>query len=342
MPKRPRGKITHGLPLISLSAIDELSNSNRLNNHAKSGEVQIQRAACELTTPIAEPRTDPSTKRPWVANRRDAPICNFTRKARRCDEIDWTPAQRQMALDNLIRDYTSVSAKGPAASVLKTWDSIHRRMHGDSTPTYPLTASKISKVAAAFKACGYRSFSNYLSKAKEHHIEMFQEWGPELALEARRATRSVTRGIGPVAQRTPLDIERIMTGQAERAVDWEPLVPDGPVGPHHLAVIGTFFMLREAEASLLLCANVRIDTFSRTVTLKLPSSKTDAAAASVDRSWGCLCSTHQSRNRMPVSFGEGTSWHAEREIQGRGYGLSLLFPNMGWDDRGESQSGRNL
>ena len=293
MNKRRRVRAPHGLPVISLSAINELTS-----NVTSDGEQEMSAPPGTMGSRSAggislEPKMDHTTNRPWLASRRDTPICNFTRKAKRCEDVSWTRDQQQLALDNLVRDYTSVSAKGPAASVLKTWDAMHRRMHSDHIPAYPLTAEKIARVAAAFKACGYRSFANYLSKAKEHHIEMFQVWGPELALEARRSTRSVTRGIGPVAQRTPLDIERIMTGQIELPLDWRPLVMDGPMGPHHMAVTGTFFMLREAEASLLLCANVRIDSFTRTVTLKLPSSKTDAAAASADRSWGCLCATHQ-------------------------------------------------
>ena len=76
-------------------------------------------------------------------------------------------------------------------------------MFDADAPVYPLTADKIAMVAAAFKACGYRSFANYLSRAKEHHIQLYQTWGPEMVIEARRAVRSVTRGIGPVAQRTP-------------------------------------------------------------------------------------------------------------------------------------------
>ena len=45
-------------------------------------------------------------------------------------------------------------------------------------------------------------------KAKEVHVQMYGECGIDLTMEARRDTRSVTRGIGPVMQRLPLDIER--------------------------------------------------------------------------------------------------------------------------------------
>ena len=232
------------------------------------------------------------TARPWLAERKDTPICNFSRRARKPEEPTWTESQRDEALASLRRDYIANSAKGPACSVLKTWESMHRRMHDPEIPTYPLTPDKIARVAAAFKRCGYRSFSNYMSRAKEAHVQMFGDWGVDLAMEARRAGRSVNRGRGPVSQRSPLDFDRILEYQKDRKVNLEPLVAGGPVGAHNLIVIGTFFMLREIEASLLLFMNVRLEDATRTVTLKLPCSKTDPAAASVERSWGCLCSIH--------------------------------------------------
>lgn len=167
------------------------------------------------------------------------------------------------------------------------------RMLGSTVPVFPLTPDKMTKVAAAFKALGYRSYANYLAKAKETHISMYGTWGPELSLEARLTTRSMTRGIGPVTQRMPLDIEKIIALQKTDPLGPNPVVEDGPCGAHNLAVIGVFFMLREAEASMLLYGNVMIDTHGQMVTLKLPSSKTDPAAAAVDRSWGCVCATHQ-------------------------------------------------
>ena len=80
---------------------------------------------------------------------------------------------------------------------------------------------------------------------------MFQEWGSDLVLEGRRSVRSVTRGIGPVAQHTLLDIDRILQGQLDDPLGAKPLVSQEPIGSHQLVVIKTFFMLREAEVSFL-------------------------------------------------------------------------------------------
>ena len=276
-------KFCHGLPLISLSAI---------NGGAKPcGDAQMSPNTAGQTGVPESVKSAPRTPSnvPWVADRKDAPICNFTRKARRPSESEWTDAQRMEALTALRRDYTASSARGPAAAVLRTWDAMHRRMMGTNLPVYPLTPEKIANVAAAFKACGYRSFSNYMSKAKEKHIDMYGEWGVDLAMESKRACRSVTSGIGPVSQRTPIEFEKIIAARSGYISDSEPLTEGGPLGPHNLVVIGTFFMLREIEASLLLAANVKMNRDDFSVTLRLPSSKTDPSAASVERTWGCLC-----------------------------------------------------
>lgn len=85
-------------------------------------------------------------------------------------------------------------------------------------------------------------------------------------MEGRRAVRSVTRGIGPVQQRAPLEIDLLIEQQDGRPLTFEPIVPEGPV-VHVLIVIGCYFMLREAEASLMLLANVSIDLTREQVTI---------------------------------------------------------------------------
>ena len=111
---------------------------------------------------------------------------------------------------------------------------MRKKMHGADIP--PL-------VASAFKALGYRSYAIYLTKAKETHIAMIGTWGPDMSLEARRTTRSVTRGIGPVTQRMPVDFEKIVEHQKLDPLGPNPVVEDGPCGLHNLVVLGVFFIV---------------------------------------------------------------------------------------------------
>ena len=280
-------KLGAGLPLISLTDVRSGTTCPapivKGNNSDAGGK----------PTFTVEPTELPQSSRPWLAPRRDTPICNYTRRAKAIDNEDiWTEQQRDKALKELQRDYLATSAKGPAISALKTWEKLHWKMHDTRTPVYPLTPEKITRVAAAFKALGYRSFPNYLARAKEAHIQMFGDWTVSLNFEAKRASRSVGRGIGPSSQRTPLAFESIVEEQGRRPLGMDPLVVNGTFGPHNLAIVGTYFLLREAEASLLLCGNVTVNQTHETVTLRLPSSKNDPAAASVERTWGCLCNAH--------------------------------------------------
>ena len=71
---------------------------------------------------------------------------------------------------------------------------------------------------------------------------------------------------------------------------WEDFSRMGIRSVTFLLCLRAFFMLREVEASLLLAANARTDNVNQVVTIRLPCTKTDPAAASVERSWGCLCS----------------------------------------------------
>lgn len=273
---RKRHKFNHGLPLVSLREINGPSGFVNSHSHGITSRAHGPSWSTEATD------QDPTAPAPpWLAQRRDAPACNFSRKAKRPLEADWSAKQRRHALDNLRKDYVANSAKGPAAAVLRTWESMHIRMMGRHVPVFPLTPEKIANVAAAFKACGYRSFNNYMSKAKEVHIHMIGNWGIDLSLEARRSSRSVSRGIGPVAQRSPLDFDRILSHQKGCSIDHIPIVEGGPIGAHNMIVIGTFVMLREIEASLLLLANVKLDRQNLSVTIRLPCSKTDPAAASL-------------------------------------------------------------
>lgn len=219
-----------GLPPISL--LDVTAGTSSKPEHGNADAASVNGVSRTVRKPERRD-TATTTKRPWVAERSDAPVCNYSRKAKRIDGARWTPEFREEARNALRRDYVASSAKGPSASVLRAWEAMHRRMLGPDVPVYPLTPDKITQVAGAFKMCGYRSFSNYLTKAKEVQIQMYGGWCADLNLEARRATRSVARGIGPVTQRTPLRIERLMEARRNRQVGRKPLVEAGPGTPLH-------------------------------------------------------------------------------------------------------------
>lgn len=127
-------RITHGLPVISLTEINRPSASHAMPMNP------VTVTSTSVTT--AAPETPgPSSNRPWLASRGGAPVCNFSSKARKIHDNDWTPSLRNTALEMLRRDYTANRARGPTASVLKTWKTMRRRMHDGNVPVYPFTPS---------------------------------------------------------------------------------------------------------------------------------------------------------------------------------------------------------
>ena len=106
------------------------------------------------------------------------------------------------------RDIKALNSSGPAASWWSTWCDFHS-LWSPGLPVLPLTPEKIRDVACMFKAGRYRSFPNYLSRAKEEHrLEGF-EWHEALDFQFARSVRSVQRGIGPSRQSCPFDVLKL-------------------------------------------------------------------------------------------------------------------------------------
>ena len=183
------------------------------------------------------------------------------------------------------------AAGSTADSYWATWTKLHAAWWADGVwetppcPVLPLTQAKIEALGASLKVGGYRSAGNYLSQAKEHHIAAGFAWSDQLSLAARQFTTSTQRGMGPGRQSEPLPFGRLTS----RPWPSEPLVVGGPLGSGNLAVLFTFFVLREIEGALAKASSLTLDAETSTVTWSLPVSKTDPSAVGCVRSWGCLC-----------------------------------------------------
>ena len=113
------------------------------------------------------------------------------------------------------------------------------------------------------------------------------EWTPLLAIAARRASRSVLRGVGSARQSQPFDVLKAIDvlGQ-EGAVT---LAAGAPMGFKNLVIIGTFFIMREVELAFAKVSHVKFCLINLKCTLLLPVSKKDPRAIGCERSWSCLC-----------------------------------------------------
>ena len=120
---------------------------------------------------------------------------------------------------------------------------------------------------------------------KALHLESGHPWTDALTLMAKRFERSVTRGFGLASQCRSFDVGEVASLDLGAA----PLVDQGPTGPGNLLVAGSFFMLREIEASLALWRSVTSNENKLIINWVLPASKSDPQALGKSRTWGCTC-----------------------------------------------------
>jgi len=173
------------------------------------------------------------------------------------------------------------SNKGPRAQKWQTWIDIAKAA-GYSDP-FSLSTDMLYDVSAAFSKAGYRSIGEYLSTAKQEMIIHHGTIPEATHIHIRRITRASTRGQGPANQATELPFLRL----DELLETEEPMVTEGPCHPRRLAIIASWWALREIEAS-----NATVETISfngDVVTFTLPSSKTDTTGRGTSRSLSCTC-----------------------------------------------------
>ena len=196
------------------------------------------------------------------------------------DGVD-LPEVRRDTLALLHQDVHAASVGNGPASLLRTWSHFHNTWFAGVVPVFPLTVDSIEAVGALFKKGRFRAVASYVSAAKDRHIELEYPWSAHLSRAVRRTVRSVLRGRGAAALDVP--------GLAALRLPFDPEAPRHPLGLRAALATRIMFCMREIEFSHLKVKHVKFDMSLQTVTLYLPSSKTDCAGTGRSRSWGCLC-----------------------------------------------------
>ena len=155
---------------------------------------------------------------------------------------------------------------------------------------YPLSVELVTAVAAALKAGGFRSAASYLSELKLKHIEENFVIEPALGRLLKLATDSTERGIGPASKAAEAQLEEF---------DLETANDNVVIGGSDSYVVAVCWLLREIEL-----ANVKVDkeclrllvlSGRETVTLNLPTSKTDTKGKGAARTLAHECDIPGSR-----------------------------------------------
>jgi len=142
-------------------------------------------------------------------------------------------------------------------------------------------------------AGGYRSVENFVSRAKDRHLELGHQWDLAFGRAASCANKSGRRGRGPAHQCAELPVLEAYAETSSQ--EWHNMVHEDkllgenvPTNFNNYLVVSSFLLLREIEGSLLLAKSVTFDHHKELVTLMLAASKTDPTALSCLSTWGCV------------------------------------------------------
>ena len=182
----------------------------------------------------------------------------------------------------LLEDVSAENTKGPTASRKQLRASLATKA-GFMDP-FHLEPEMIYKVMGSLKLANFRSAQLYLDTAKAQHIAAGHSWSEQLKQSYRASVRSCQRNLGQPKQAAPLPISEL----AKLPNDMES--PNGgPSWPARSALLCSWWLLREIEASHAVRAHITVDDKKKLVSWRLPSSKTDFRALGATRNHSCSC-----------------------------------------------------
>jgi len=270
-----------------------------------------------------ESRSSPSSSSGAVVPARadGTEVAAYTRGNKRLAlTIAADPDALAAARDELEDKVFSASNKGPRSHKLQTWIDVANAA-GYSDP-FTLNPDLLYDVSAAFWKAGYRSLSGYLGAVRQEMILHHGNVPEATHIHIRRLSRAAARGRGPAKQASELPFLRLNELDESEA----PLVKNGPCHPRRLAIVASWWALREIEASN---ATLESITFiNDTAIFTLPSSKTDTAGRGASRSLGCTCTSAVAALCPFHNLQKQVTWAtAQARVVGRLAAQHPLFPD---------------
>eukprot|EP00435_Cladocopium_sp_Y103_P016081 s625_g4.t1 len=182
----------------------------------------------------------------------------------------------------LRQDVSAETTKGPTASRRQLWQELACKA-GFGDP-FRLEPDMIFQVMGALKLANFRSAQLYLDTAKSQHIAAGYLWSDQLQQCYRAAVRSCNRHLGNPKQAAPLPLAELSTLQGA-----DPIAKGGPRWPARSALLASWWLLREIEASNAIREHITVNKTEKKIEWRLPCSKTDWRALGATRSHTCSC-----------------------------------------------------
>ena len=217
----------------------------------------------------------------------------------------------------------AASSKRPREAKWNTWCKFADHWN---LPPLPMNVELVKATAACFLAGQYRTPDQYFAIARQKHIETYKTKPSQaVELEITNSIRAITRGMGPSKQKETFIMEHLRQAVIQlhmvedyvndrRVVRWPCSDKDGnevrtslaTITPHPwfndpnnevhepllVCIIGAWFMTREIELAAATTKDITIRDDARTVTWRLPMSKTDLTGQGVERTHGCAYNKH--------------------------------------------------
>ena len=172
-----------------------------------------------------------------------------------------------------LADRFAKTSQAPRESRWSTWKKMAK--HRGLEPL-PVTVDLVFALGSLFKAAKYRSSAQYFAVAKS------------------QAIRSIQRGMGPSSPKLDLFFDNVkLDFSASLASAYDELEVPLTVRvkePFVTALTAVWFLLRGIEIANVVGNDVRFNKGNRSVTVRLPVSKTDTEGKGCERTHICICS----------------------------------------------------
>ena len=208
--------------------------------------------------------------------------------------------QAQMNFNELKYDPGSARAK---KSKLSLWEKLCAKV---AMEPYPLTPKLVDKIGAILRGADYKSGMMYIYEAKQMHDRKNFPTSDELALALKDAERAMKRNTGPDKKSAEVwpewwDELQDYINEGEVTLDRE---EGEPAAGLHAWGAGSGAVLREIELSAMTIhgEQVLFDDEEKTVTVKIPASKTDPGGKGASRTFRCSCSEMRKPSCARCSF----------------------------------------
>ena len=270
--------VRHGITSLNQLVLraDELHASGLLR-------WQIEAILAASTPPAAGPEEDRTAD-----TRPDLPTRNVGKRANLQAALEAAqPNQRQRALQELDRDVLARSTHPAIEARIRTYLAICRAWE---VPAFPLDTTNVRCFGASMKAGGYKSAAIYYQAVMSHQQRALRTPVPQIVKQGiKDCVRSIQRGLG-VSQLKD-SFNGLLIGNIEPKEDGAAFSFEDILHCRDMAVIGLWFMLREAEMANARASDIRLQ--GRNAFLTIPVHKTDPLGKFTVRALSCSCSVKQ-------------------------------------------------